>query len=160
LTETRARLSEVMGGDHHDLDDRWERLQGTPESERAARRELFDAFRADLLHHIEIEEDLLFPQMLNQDASLRGLVERLLEEHREIEETLERLAREIDTGSKAVDDLAFELKNILGEHNAREESSVYPWLDDHLAPAQVLEAVGRLGPRDSHEPSNQSLPRR
>jgi hemerythrin-like domain-containing protein len=155
MTETRARLSDVMGGDHHDLDDRWERLQGIPESDRVARRELFDAFRADLLHHIDVEEELLFPQMLNQDPALRSLVERLLEEHREIKETLERLARDIDVGSKAVDDLAFELTNVLGEHNSREESSVYPWLDDHLAPAQVLEAVGRLGSRESHEPSSQ-----
>jgi hemerythrin-like domain-containing protein len=154
MTETRARLSDVMGGDHHDLDDCWERLQGIPESDRAARRVLFDVFRADLLQHIDVEEELLFPQMLNQDPSLRSLVERLLEEHREIKETLERLARDIEGGSKAVGDLAFELTNVLGEHNSREESSVYPWLDDHLAPAQVLEAMSRLGSRESHQPSS------
>jgi len=159
MNETRARLSDVMGGDHHDLDDRWELLQRTPESDRVARRELFDAFRADLLHHIDVEEELLFPEMLDQDPLQRGLVERLLDEHREIKATLERLARELDTGSKALDELAFELTNVLGEHNAREESSVYPWLDDHLAPARVLEVIGRIESRDPHAPADHEQPR-
>jgi hemerythrin-like domain-containing protein len=148
MKEDRTRLSDLMGGDHHDLDDRWERLQRTPASDRATRRDMFDAFRADLLHHIDVEEELLFPAMLDQDPSLRGLVERLLEEHREVKETLEQFGRALDGGSSSVDDLAFTLVNVLGEHNAREESSVYPWLDDHLAPAQALEAVERLRARD------------
>lgn len=148
MTEPRPRLSDRMEGDHDDLNERWELFQRTPVSDRATRHELFDSFRSGLTRHIAIEEEDLFPRMLTTDPSQRGLVERLLEEHRGIKDALDRLAQFLETGSGPVDDLAFELTNLLGEHNAREEAYAYPWLDDHLPLAEVDDALRRLRPRD------------
>ncbi len=135
---TPPRLSELMGGDHNDLDERWTRLQTTPASDRAARRELFESFRTDLLRHIEIEEKELFPRIVETDPAQRGLVERLQEEHLRIQETLRRLAEAVDTGRGVPEDLAAQLIEVLWDHNAREEAWAYPWLDEHLTHEQVL----------------------
>jgi len=147
MTETRVRLSDLMGGDHHDLDERWERFQNTPASDRTRRRTIFDSFRADLLHHIAIEEEELFPRILSADPAQRGLVGRLLDEHRQIKEALDRLSEGLASGSGSIDRLGLELINVLWEHNAREEASAYPWLDDHLTAPEVLEVRDDLARR-------------
>lgn len=148
MRETPRRLSELMGDDHHDLDDRLGLLKGLPASDRTTRQVAFDAFRSDLLHHMAIEEEHLFPRMLELDPSLSGLVRRLLDEHRAIKDALDLLGRELALGSGAVEASIFELTNVLGEHNAREEESVYPWLDDHLTSAELVETARRLGLKD------------
>jgi len=61
MTERSVPASEMMGNDHRELDGVWERFRATPESDFVTRREVFDSFRAGLLHHIAIEEDQLFP---------------------------------------------------------------------------------------------------
>ena len=147
MTEPRRALSEVMGQDHRDLDELWERVAATPATDRPVRERLFVAFRSGLLAHIAEEEERLFPLFDATDPGLRGLVARLLEEHREIRGLLDRIDRELTTGTGNLEELGFELVNVLGEHNAREESVAYPWLDGHLPHDRVLEVERRLGSR-------------
>ncbi len=137
------RISELLGGEHRDLDEIWERLTETPATDPLARRTLFNSFRDGLLEHIAIEEERLFPWMQEGDPSRRQLVDRLLEEHRRIREHLDRVDRQLGASSASFEAAGLELVNELWEHNAREEAMVYPWLDDHLSPDQLLEVRDR-----------------
>ena len=149
MTEEPRPLSEVMSQDHRELDELWDRVVATPSTDRPTRRKLYARFRSGLLAHIEEEEADLFPKFDPTDPALRNLVSRLLEEHREIRGILDRIDHELSTGRGEIDPLGFDLINVLGEHNAREERFAYPWLDDHLPPDQVLEVRRRRG---SHDP--------
>ena len=146
--EHRPTITDVLGKDHRDLDALWDRVEATPATDRPNRQRIFAAFRSGLLAHIAEEEEQLFPRFDKTDPTLRTLVDRLLAEHREIREVLDRIDRSLRTGDGAIEELGFELVNALGEHNAREESFAYPWLDGRLSPEQVREVQRRLGPRD------------
>ena len=149
MTGEPRPLSEVMGEDHRELDRSWERVVATPSTDLPTRKERFARFRSGLLAHIEEEEAYLFPKFDPTDPALQNLVSRLLEEHREIRGILDRIDHGLSTGRSEIESLGFDLINLLGEHNAREESFAYPWLDDHLPPDQVLEARRRLGSHDT-----------
>lgn len=127
-------VSELLGGDHRELDDLFERFHDSPPSDRARRAALLAHFAEGLRRHIRIEESDLFPAMAEGDPSLHGLVERLLEDHRRIEDALGRLEARVGTEPAPTNELELDLMNVLWEHNAREEGVVYPWLDEHLAP--------------------------
>lgn len=148
MTDPSQPPSEILSGDHEDLDQRWEEIEATPPDDLAARRRRFDAFRDDLLGHISVEEERLFPLMQLGGPAERVLVDRLLEEHRRVRDILGDIDRAIAAGVHSLQALGFELVNILGEHNAREEAQAYPWLDGHLTPQQVLEVTRALGARE------------
>ncbi len=144
MTEDPPRLSRIMGRDHRDLDELWARVVATPATDREGRRPRFAAFRTGLLAHIAEEEEHLFPVLDETDPALRKLAARLLDEHREIRGILDQIDRAFSSGSGEIEALGLELVNVLGEHNAREEGFVYPWLDGHLSADQVRDVQRRL----------------
>jgi hemerythrin-like domain-containing protein len=125
--------SQLLSSDHRELDQKLEEFQATPVSEMVLRRERFDRFATELRRHIEVEERLLFPVFGEGEPSRRVLVDRMLDEHRRIEEVLQRIHLQLDVGPVSTEDLESELINVLWAHNAREEESVYPWFDTHLS---------------------------
>ncbi len=143
---TKRRLSELLSGDHREIDEQFEEFTATLASETAQRRERFERFAGDLRRHIEVEEARLFPVFGEGDPSRRALVDRMLEEHRRIEAILEEIRLRLDQGGGATtEDLEVELVNVLWEHNAREEGSVYPWFDTHLSSERTREVTQELG---------------
>ena len=143
-TEPPSRL---LGGDHDELDQRFEEFRAIPPSATGRRNEIFDQFSTELRRHIAVEERLLFPVFGEGDPSHRVLVDLMLDEHRRIEEVLQRIHLRLDEGAASTEDLESELINVLWAHNAREEESVYPWFDTHL-PVEIARTVSQ----ELHEP--------
>jgi uncharacterized protein (DUF2249 family)/hemerythrin superfamily protein len=105
-----------------------------PEAERR-----FAEFRTGLLHHIRMEEEVLFPSFDRAIGSEGGgsptVVMRL--EHRQIEAILEGIRLLFASESATADRferLHAELVSVLADHNAKEEHVVYP-LTDRTHPA-------------------------
>jgi len=142
MNDTSGPPSRLLSGDHRDLDQRFEEFRATPSSQTGRRSELFDGFATDLRRHIDVEERLLFPVFGEGDSSRRLLVELMLDEHRRIEEVLQKIHHQLDAGPSSTEDLELELLNVVWAHNAREEESVYPWFDTHLS-ADLARAVDR-----------------
>ncbi len=138
------RIGARLEADHRELDELWERFQNVPASDGPTRRERFAGFRSHLLRHIAVEEERLFPRLEEDAPRHRALVARLREEHREIEALLERIDRALVERSERANDLGVELINVLGEHNAREEGSAYPWLNEHFDPDEARSIEQRL----------------
>ncbi len=130
-----------MGQDHHDLDAIFGKFRKTPPAERAARNELFSEFSRGLRHHIVIEEGDLFPAIRDRDPTLTGLVDLLYEDHQRIEGILRRIEAKLASSTPETAALESELLDTLGEHNIREESFAYPWLDEHLPEPKRREAT-------------------
>jgi hemerythrin-like domain-containing protein len=139
--------SQLLGGDHKELDELFEEFRATPPSATGRRIELFDQFATDLRRHIAVEERLLFPVFGEGDSSHRVVVDLMLDEHRRIEEELRRIRLRLDEGPASTEDLELELLNVLWAHNAREEESVYPWFDTHLS-VDLAQAVSQ----ELHDP--------
>jgi hemerythrin superfamily protein len=142
MNETGGPPSQLLSGDHRELDQKFEEFKATPASETVQRHERFDRFATDLRRHIEVEERLLFPVFAEGDPSRRLLVDLMLDEHRRIEEVLQRIRLRLDAGPASTEDLELELINVLWAHNAREEQSVYPWFDTQL-PVELGRALSR-----------------
>lgn len=139
--------SQRLSGDHDELDRRFEEFRATPPSATGRRNEVFDQFASELRHHIAVEERFLFPVFGEGDPSHRVLVDLMLDEHRRIEEVLQRIHLRLREGAGSTEDLESELINVLWAHNTREEESVYPWLDTH--PSIEL---ARTVSQELHEP--------
>ncbi len=143
MSDDRPRASETLGGDHRDLDRRFEEFQSIGADRVPERRRAFAAFASGLRRHIELEEADLFPVFQGSEPSHRELVERLLEEHRRIEAALRAIEEAIGLG-RPTDEQDLALVDVLWEHNAREEGAVYPWFDTHLDAATVRRLAERL----------------
>jgi iron-sulfur cluster repair protein YtfE (RIC family) len=151
MNATGERPSRLLGDDHEELDQRFEEFRSTPSSESGRRNELFDRFAADLRRHISVEERLLFPVFGEGDPAHRVLVDRMLDEHRRIEDVLQRIHLRLEAGPASTEEMEVELLNVLWTHNAREEEAVYPWFDTHLSPDLV-----RSVHRELHETETKS----
>ncbi len=137
-----TKVADVLGKDHDDLEEVFERFRKAPD--RDARTATFAEFAQGLRRHIEVEETDLFPAITRADPSLEGLVRMLYEDHKLIENVLRRIEAKIASPSPETGPLETELLNILGDHNIREESFAYPWLDEHLPADQRFRATSAL----------------
>lgn len=144
MSSEPPRASEILGGDHRELDRVFEEFQACPLPDRERRRALFERFAVGLRHHIALEEQQLFPLFGEGDAGRRQQVERLLEEHRRIEEALEALSARLSSSGGSTGELETALLDVLWEHNAREEGAVYPWLDTALSPDALRRLATQL----------------
>jgi hemerythrin-like domain-containing protein len=133
MSEGTEPTSQLLGSDHEELDQLFQEFRATPPASTARRSELFDQFATNLRRHISVEERHLFPVFGEGDPSRRLIVDLMLDEHRRIQEVLQRIQRRLEAGSASTEDLETELLNVLWAHNAREEEAVYPWFDTHLS---------------------------
>ncbi len=141
-----------MGQDHHNLDAIFGKFRRTSPADRTARNELFSEFSRGLRHHIVVEESDLFPAIRDRDSTLTGLVDLLYEDHQRIEGILRRMEAKLASPAPDTVALESELLDTLGEHNIREESFAYPWLDEHLPEPERREATLSLAKGPSRTP--------
>lgn len=110
---------------------------------------VFSAFDAGLRRHIRIEEQILFPVFESLTGMKSGPTVVMRMEHRAIEVELARMrgALDIRDASEYASGLTT-LHGVLGPHNLKEESVLYPTTDDLLEADKRRELVDRLSSRD------------
>ena len=92
--------------------------------------ERFGSLRSRLLHHMDAEEHLVFPQLERLGAELRGLLAVTRVEHHSIRESLEWLSDAISDGEpEPCARMLEDLLNLLDQHLLREELVLYPAVD-------------------------------
>jgi iron-sulfur cluster repair protein YtfE (RIC family) len=142
-----SNLSDYFGQDHeqlHNLLNQFERLKQT---DPAAARERFTEFKAGLERHIGWEEQIVFP-IYEAKFALRdaGPTAAMRWEHRRIQNALNEIQALLEQ-RQTVDDIAILiLRNLLQQHNLKEEDILYPALDallDRPERDQVFLAMGR-----------------
>ncbi len=148
MSDQAAPFSALLGGDHQELDLLLEAFRSTsrPAQPRAT---VFREFAGRLSAHIRLEEEQLFPRFGEGDPGRQQVVERMLEEHRQILDCLRRIEERLTSPDAGTADLEEELVNVLWAHNAREETGVYPWFDEHLTRAEAERLAAALRPDDA-----------
>jgi iron-sulfur cluster repair protein YtfE (RIC family) len=125
-------ITHYMASDHHELDALGERFRVALERSSPAAPELFSEFRRRFLHHVGMEEELLFPAFEAKHSLGRtGPTEQLRQDHRRARALLREVEEGLLHGSSAADTLrTFEqLTSFIHQHNLREEAVLYPATD-------------------------------
>ena len=104
----------------------------------AACRERFDAFRAAMLQHFEIEENVLFPAFEQATGMTMGPTAMMRSEHAQMRDLLNNMGEVIAAGRR--DDylgMSETLLLYMQQHNLKEENVLYPMADQALAASGI-----------------------
>jgi len=123
-----------MGQDHDRLDGIFQQFKGSETGDPYTLRPLFHEFKTGLQRHIVWEEDILFP-LFEEKMGMHddGPTAVMRQEHRQIKSYMEQihdaLGREPWDSIRGISD---SLTRVLTDHNTKEESILYPWIDEAL----------------------------
>ncbi len=104
----------------------------------AACRGHFDAFRAAMLHHFEVEEKVLFPAFERATGMSMGPTAMMRSEHAQMRDLLDNMAEVIAAGRR--DDylgMSETLLLYMQQHNLKEENVLYPMADQALGASGI-----------------------
>lgn len=134
-------ISEFMEKDHDRLDGIYQTFREA-RSDQTKARSLFNEFMAGLKRHIAWEEEILFPLFENKTGMRdAGPTAVMKTEHREIEKLLQRI---LDAIMEETSPLENSLLDVLSNHNQKEETILYPWMDNFLDEKEKENAFGRM----------------
>lgn len=103
----------------------------------------FSTFRRDMEHHFRMEEEVLFPALLNAGGPA-GPVQVMRMEHAQMNELIEQMANALaDQDSKEYGGLSETQLIVMQQHNLKEEQILYPLADRVLAAARET-LIGQL----------------
>jgi iron-sulfur cluster repair protein YtfE (RIC family) len=128
-------ISRFMAADHRECD----RLLAACEiaasaSDWALADETVTRFRDALLHHFALEEDTLFPELLDVNGAAAGPVGVMRTEHLQMRQLVDDLAADLEAQDRdaCLGDLET-LHMLSQQHNAKEEAVLYPMADLSLS---------------------------
>lgn len=127
-------ISQFLGEDHIHCDELF------AAAEAAATRAdwplvaaAFAHFRTALLHHLTIEEEIVFPAFERKTGNTHGPTSIMRQEHRQMRQLLDQLARAVtDHSAGDYGALAETLLMLIQQHNVKEEQVLYPLCDQVL----------------------------
>lgn len=135
-------IAAFMGQDHDRLDQLYSGFRSEKTSNPAKAKELFSEFKRGLQRHIVWEEEFLFPRFESRTGSSDGgPIPVMRWEHRRIKGLLDRIHDQVATGKMETDDWERELANVLLVHNTKEESVLYPAIDQCLSEQEATELI-------------------
>jgi len=126
-------IGTYFGKDHDRLDGLFKQFQKYRKVDLTKAKPFFRDFKQGLERHIIWEEELLFP-LFEVKTGLKdsGPTACMRFEHAEIQEGLRKIHRKIAQGDPETTIEEVELLAILGQHNEKEETVLYPMLDRAL----------------------------
>lgn len=95
-------------------------------------RTLFEDFREEVRHHIEVEERHLFEPYLARTGDPEGAVEEMRRQHVELEARMGALLEDLDWSEKEalrIEEEMEGLEEFLGQHCRLEEKTLYPFVN-------------------------------
>jgi len=103
---------------------------------------------ATILHHKD-EEEALFPLLVNQSSLIIGMIERLIMDHEEIEESWAAVAKRLSHPEQITNfdhflHLTVEFEKILRDHLTREDEDFSPQIKKILTADQMKQAGEKM----------------
>lgn len=124
--------NEFAAAEQAALDGRWE-----------AAASAFDTFRRDMAHHFRMEEEALFPALIDAGGP-SGPVQVMRMEHAQMNDLLEQMGAAVAArDANEYGGLSETLLVVMQQHNHKEENILYPIADQVLA-AQRDAVIDRL----------------
>lgn len=126
-----------MQSDHARLDELFGKFQALRDKNPVEAKQNFCPFRRGLFAHITWEEDILFP-VFEEKTGMKdsGPTAVMRMEHTEIKSLLDQIRGKIKAGDFDTGEMENALDTILRSHNNKEESVLYPWIDQAVEDAK------------------------
>lgn len=128
-----------LAGEHAEVSMLMKRVAGSTDAQ--SREKLFPEIRRNLLAHAQGEEEEFYPA-LRKYPELEAMVDKSLNEHREIEQFLEQLNAE-DKSTKEWGDGFEQLMHAVEKHVDHEENQLFPKANDLVESDEAKEMEGR-----------------
>ena len=137
-------INEHYTHDHDRLDELFNQFQTLKTSDRRQAANTFREFKAGLEQHIVWEEELLFPSFETKFGLPGGPTEVMRWEHREIRKYLDAITEKLARGDCDTEVEEMGLQAVLCLHNHKEESILYPMIDQLTDAEERAEIFARM----------------
>ncbi len=136
MSETDQSLKEFFTLDHRKCDGKWAEVETAAEAGAAdAVAESWCAFQSQLLKHLRMEEEVMFPAFEQATGMTGGGPTFVMRsEHDQMRGLLEQMGAAADAGvHDELVDLGDTLLMLIQQHNQKEEHMLYPMAEQALA---------------------------
>ncbi len=135
MSDTSHSLKEFFTLEHRQCDGRWAEVETAAEAGAAdAVAESWCAFQTELLKHLRMEEEVLFPAFEQATGMTDGGPTFVMRsEHDQMRALLEQMDAAADRGDHdELTDLGDTLLMLIQQHNQKEEHMLYPLAEQAL----------------------------
>ena len=120
--------------DHRACDDLWAAVEvAADRRDRAAALAAFARFDAATRRHLDMEEQVLFPELERATGMTMGPTQVMRAEHAQMRGLLDQMARAADVDLDGLIEHGDTLLMLTQQHNMKEEGILYPMAQAHLA---------------------------
>lgn len=120
--------------DHRACDELWAEVEAAVErGDATAARAAFARFDAATRRHLDMEEQVLFPELERVTGMTMGPTRVMRAEHVQMRALLDQMARAADRDVDALVEHGDTLLMLTQQHNMKEEGVLYPMVQAHLA---------------------------
>ncbi len=135
-------------GDHQHLDELFHKFQDLKATDCRRAEKTFHEFKAGLEKHIVWEEEILFPAFEEKFGHLQdGPTSVMRLEHRQIRNYLDAIAQKLAEKNFETDEDEIGLETVLCPHNHKEESILYPMMDQVFSEPERAEMFSEMRKR-------------
>jgi len=131
--------------DHERLDELFHQFQKHKATDHDTAVKAFQEFKAGLEQHIAWEEEILFPSFEKNFGHLGGPTEVMRWEHQEIRKYLDAILTKLGREDWQTEVEEIGLTSVLCPHNHKEESILYPMIDQITHAEELKEIFARMG---------------
>lgn len=141
-------ISSFLTSDHRACDNEFANLENAIASQDwEEAKSQFDKFSADLLHHFDMEEKVMFPVFEEVTGMSQGPTMVMRMEHSQMRTILDDLEADIEKRDKNhFFGVSESLMMLMQQHNMKEEQMLYAMADMHLGSrvSKVIEDMKAL----------------
>ena len=130
--------------DHVRLDELFQQFQTQKATNRDKAATAFGEFKSGLERHIVWEEEILFPSFENKFGHLGGPISVMRWEHQEIRKYLDAISEKLALEDWQTESEELGLNSVLFPHNHKEESILYPMIDQVTPAKERKEIFARM----------------
>lgn len=140
-----ASISQHYAEDHQQLDALFHQFQSSKATDPAGAQNAFQDFKAGLERHIVWEEQILFPSFDRRFGHLQGGPTGVMRwEHQQIRQYLDVIGLKLSRQDFATEDEEMSLEAVLCPHNQKEESILYPMIDQVVGQEERAEIFAAM----------------
>ncbi|ROR29529.1 hemerythrin domain-containing protein [Inmirania thermothiophila] len=140
-----SEISSFMTRDHRDCDELFAAAENAVhEGDWEAARERFAAFADALRRHLDMEEQVLFPEIEERTGMVGGPTQVMRIEHQQMRDVIAAMEQAVaDEDADEYLGQAETLMILMQQHNMKEEQILYPMSDQALG-GDAAEVLGRM----------------
>ncbi len=135
MSDTNQGLKEFFTLDHRRIDDQWAEVETAAQAgDREVGKEKWRSFQGELLRHLRMEEEVMFPAFEQATGMTQGGPTFMMRsEHEQMRGLLEQMGAAADADdSDELIDLGDTLLMLIQQHNQKEEQMLYPMAERAL----------------------------